>query len=156
MLSQQEIMFADFDRKKCHREKFKMCNIHFCLNRRLLGWLQEWSTKKWEKNETKKKKKTKMSHMRMDKVNSTFVSSSLLVLCFMCSFFNDLNRYFFCDLSGILFQCQLFKLPFFETGLYGRSYQCCYFKDSLGFGIIWTVMKRNRELINGLLKFKSK
>lgn len=97
--------------EKSHREKFKMCNIHI-FQRRLLGWLQEWSTeKKVRKKIETQKKETKMSHMRMDKVNSTFASPSLLVLCFMCSFFDDLNRYFFCDLSGILFQCQLFKLP---------------------------------------------
>lgn len=143
-----------WSKKNATERNLKCATYIFSLNCRLLGWLQEWSTKKWEKNGTKKI--TKMSHMRMDKVNSTFASPSLLVLCFMCSFFDDLNRYFFCDLSGILFQCQLFKLPFFETGLYGRSYQCCYFKDSLGLGIIWTVVKRNRKLINGLLKFKSK
>jgi hypothetical protein len=30
------------------------------------------------------------------------------------------------------------------------------FKDSLGFGIIWTGVTRDKKLINGVFKFKSK
>lgn len=42
-----------------------------------LGWLQDWSIHE-KKSEKKMKQKAKMSHMRMDKVNSTFSFTSFL------------------------------------------------------------------------------